>query len=119
MTDGGFRAEKGGRGARTYGREHHIRREEDEVLLVERADAVVHPWAVVIHPSDAVPADGAMVRAGRLEVAVAPAALAEEPARTSASPSAPSVGRAGGGRRHPDLETSVLWPTGIAPSCTR
>ena len=41
------------------------------MLLVEGADAVVDPGAVVIHAADAAAADGAVVRAGRLVAAVA------------------------------------------------
>ena len=44
---------------------------QNEMLLVERADAVVDPRAVMVHTADAATADGAMVRARRLEIAIA------------------------------------------------
>ena len=66
---------------RVGARGHDVGREEDEVLLVERAHAVVHPRAVVVHAADAAAADRAVVRFRRLEVAVARVAAAGAEAR--------------------------------------
>jgi hypothetical protein len=46
---------------RVGGRDPGVAQEEDEVLLVVGADAVVHPRAVVVHPHHATAADAAVV----------------------------------------------------------
>lgn len=44
-------------------------REKDEILLIVLPDAVVHPGTMVVHFADAALADGAVVRALRLDAA--------------------------------------------------
>ena len=44
-----------------------VDQEQQKVLQVPGADAVVHPRAVVVHPADAAVADAAVVRVRRLE----------------------------------------------------
>ena len=43
------------------GAKEDVDEELKEELLIVEADASVDPWAVMIHASDASPADGAMV----------------------------------------------------------
>ena len=44
-----------------------VYQKEDKVLQIARADAIVHPWAMVVHAGNAAIADAAVMRARRFE----------------------------------------------------
>jgi len=77
--DGGRQDEEAHQGA-VRGEEGGREEQEDEVVVVSVADALVQEDAVVVHLGDAAFADGAVLRAGGLEEAAGPAfrARAEE-----------------------------------------
>mmetsp|Transcript_9266 Transcript_9266/g.28426 ORF Transcript_9266/g.28426 Transcript_9266/m.28426 type:complete len:238 (+) Transcript_9266:539-1252(+) len=90
-------------GERVRALHDRIKQEEHEVLLVVRANTIIHPGAVVVHAHDAAVAYSAVVRPRRL-VRVAPAADRLRDARLTRANQRLRVPRHGAGIREHRLQ---------------